>query len=306
MKKFVLYFTAVPLGAGLLFAQSSTNADKTQDSQRMTSQSWSGTLVAADCHDTGGLASSDRTKMDSRAASKSSDMTADRSRDRNSTYEQRTNPTTESTTSTTVATDRTTADKSKVDDAKNPTQPTTTTDTTGTADRTRDRSTTESNPANPANPADKARDRSTTAESNPANPANPANPPNPANPARDRSTTYEQRTDESIAKTNVDPTRNPSDQTTDASANAGASSKMDHGKMTAKNMDDSCRISSTTTTFALRLKDGSIVRFDDASNAKIAQQLQSGNRLKDKSKLFHTKVKGSMNGDVITIESIQI
>lgn len=71
-------------------------------------------------------------------------------------------------------------------------------------------------------------------------------------------------------------------------------------------MDRSCYIGQSTNAFALKLKDGRMVRFDDASNAKIAQQLQSGDRLGDKVKTFRATVKGSMHADTITIDSIKM
>jgi hypothetical protein len=71
-------------------------------------------------------------------------------------------------------------------------------------------------------------------------------------------------------------------------------------------VDRSCYIGQSTTAFALKLKDGRIVNFDDASNGKIAQQLQSGDRLQNKVKIFRATVKGAMQGDTITVDSIQM
>lgn len=90
-----------------------------------------------------------------------------------------------------------------------------------------------------------------------------------------------------------------------SSANGRSQSGMDADR--ANNaMDRSCYIGQGTSAFALKLKDGRTVRFDDASNAKIAQQLQSRDRLKDKVKTFRATVKGTMQGDVITVQSIQM
>lgn len=69
--------------------------------------------------------------------------------------------------------------------------------------------------------------------------------------------------------------------------------------------DPSCRISDQTTAFALRLSDGRLVRFDDASNTRIAKQLQSGGRNK-KNKTYRAKVKGTMSGETIGLESLHI
>ncbi len=74
----------------------------------------------------------------------------------------------------------------------------------------------------------------------------------------------------------------------------------------AKGMDPRCRIGQTTSAFALRLADGSLVKFDEASNTKIAQQLQSGDRVQHKTKIFRAKVKGSMQDGAISANSIQM
>ena len=75
---------------------------------------------------------------------------------------------------------------------------------------------------------------------------------------------------------------------------------------TAKGMGPSCRIGQTTSAFALRLADGSLVKFDESSNTKIAQQLQSGDRVQHKTKIFRAKVKGSMQSGTISADSIQM
>lgn len=76
--------------------------------------------------------------------------------------------------------------------------------------------------------------------------------------------------------------------------------------MVVRSLDASCRITSSTQAYALRMDDGRIVRFDEASNAKIQQQLQSGDRLSHKSKIFRVKVNGSMQGDTIQATDVQI
>jgi hypothetical protein len=88
--------------------------------------------------------------------------------------------------------------------------------------------------------------------------------------------------------------------------NSTASVKEGSDADLAKGMDASCRISQATSAFALRLDDGSMVKFDDASNSKIAQQLQSGDRLQHKSKIFRANIKGSLKGGAISADSIQM
>jgi hypothetical protein len=81
---------------------------------------------------------------------------------------------------------------------------------------------------------------------------------------------------------------------------------MDRDRATVAGLDNSCRISSQTTAFALRLEDGRVVRFDDASNSKIASQLQSGDRLAHKTKVFRANVRGSMQGDTISADTVEM
>ena len=87
------------------------------------------------------------------------------------------------------------------------------------------------------------------------------------------------------------------------SVDTRGSAPLDGPALGASANDASCQISGQTNAFALRLSDGRLVRFDDASNAKIVQQL--GGRSK-KSKTFHARVKGTLNGDTIGMNSIRM
>jgi hypothetical protein len=82
--------------------------------------------------------------------------------------------------------------------------------------------------------------------------------------------------------------------------------QMEDDRMVAANMDANCRIGETTTAFALRTEDGRMFMLDDASNARIAQQLASTNRVKHMLKIFRVHVNGSMLGDVIHMDSIRM
>lgn len=65
---------------------------------------------------------------------------------------------------------------------------------------------------------------------------------------------------------------------------------------------DNCRLSDTTSSYALRLADGRLLRFDEAGNTKIRQRLQS-----KPVKGVHIEVKGKMQGDgIIKVDSIHI
>ena len=83
----------------------------------------------------------------------------------------------------------------------------------------------------------------------------------------------------------------------------------DRGWMQAKTqaagLGSACRISPDTTSYSLMMSDGRLIPFDSASNQKIADRLR--NRFPRKStKIFRVVVKGTMRGDTITVDSLQI
>ena len=77
--------------------------------------------------------------------------------------------------------------------------------------------------------------------------------------------------------------------------------KKDHGEM------QSCPVSSSTTAFALKTKEGQVMKFDAIGNARAAEQLKTkASWSKDVAagKPVHAKVSGILNGDNITVTSI--
>ena len=77
--------------------------------------------------------------------------------------------------------------------------------------------------------------------------------------------------------------------------------KKDHGEM------QSCPVSSSTTAFALKTKDGKVMKFDAIGNARAAEELKTkGSWSKDVAagKPVHAKVTGIVSGDDITVTSI--
>ena len=135
---------------------------------------------------------------------------------------------------------------------------------------------------------------------------------------RERNTTYEQtqnQADRADTRKSSEATSATSDlkNSTPETANNNSSNtalKNEDAWIAAEkiagNMDKTCHISSQTTSFALRLPDGRIIPFSEASNSKIASQIQSTNRLADKTKIFRVIVAGSMQGDRISLESLKL
>ncbi len=74
----------------------------------------------------------------------------------------------------------------------------------------------------------------------------------------------------------------------------------------AQQMPASCRITASTTSFALRLKDGRVATFDSASNAKIEQKLRSRGGPGSQTKIYGVIATGDMQHGVITLNSIQL
>lgn len=149
-------------------------------------------------------------------------------------------------------------------------------------------------------------------------------------PGHETSTTYEQTvnqadrnstTSSSATATSSNRTMNntSSNSTSSNSANSaevarnnnsGQSSVQDqrweHAQRVAHNLPDSCRISDNTSSFALLMPGGRLVRLDDASNTKVRQELQSSDRVKSGKKIFRVVVKGTLQGDTLSMDSIQM
>jgi hypothetical protein len=67
----------------------------------------------------------------------------------------------------------------------------------------------------------------------------------------------------------------------------------------------SCPVSSSTTAFALKTKEGQILKFDSVGNTRAVEELKTkwAQHL-SAGKPIHTKVSGSINGDTVTVTSV--
>jgi hypothetical protein len=73
------------------------------------------------------------------------------------------------------------------------------------------------------------------------------------------------------------------------------------------NQSSSCTVSASTTQFALKLKDGKTVKFDDVGNLRAQEAFKSHKKWSDSasaSKPVHVKTGGVLNGDQLTVISI--
>jgi hypothetical protein len=69
----------------------------------------------------------------------------------------------------------------------------------------------------------------------------------------------------------------------------------------------SCGVATSTTQFALKTKDGNTVRFDDVGNARVQEAMKTHKKWSDSasaSKPIHVKANGVLNGDKLTVLSI--
>jgi hypothetical protein len=95
-------------------------------------------------------------------------------------------------------------------------------------------------------------------------------------------------------------TTSPTGSSTGATASA-ATSSADR----ATNQD--CAVSASTTQFALKLKDGNTLRFDDVGNARVQEAMKTRKTWSDSastSKPIRAKANGVLNGDKLTVLSV--
>jgi len=69
-----------------------------------------------------------------------------------------------------------------------------------------------------------------------------------------------------------------------------------------------CSLSSTTSQFALQMKDGKVVRLDDVGNARVQEAMKAHKKWGESAtanKPVRVKISGVMTGDKLTVMSIQ-
>lgn len=73
----------------------------------------------------------------------------------------------------------------------------------------------------------------------------------------------------------------------------------------AASLDSGCRVNPDTRVFALILADGTLIRFDDLANTKIAEQLRSRG-MSEAGKILRVQVIGKRQGGMLAIDQIQM
>ena len=100
----------------------------------------------------------------------------------------------------------------------------------------------------------------------------------------------------------TNPTSSSAERTGSADRAAGSSAAR-----TAGSGGQACALSSGATQFALQMKDGQTVRFDDVGNARAVEAMSSHKKWSDSvtaNKPLSVKVSAVMSGDKLTVMSI--
>ena len=93
--------------------------------------------------------------------------------------------------------------------------------------------------------------------------------------------------------------------TDSSAASAASSSSADRSAGSASNQG--CSVSASTTQFAIKTKDGTTMRFDDVGNSRTQDALKTRKKWSESasaSKPIHVKASGVLNGDKLTVMSI--
>ena len=97
----------------------------------------------------------------------------------------------------------------------------------------------------------------------------------------------------------------PGSATATTSTSSAATSSADRSAGSGSN--PSCAVAATTSQFALKTKDGNTVRFDDVGNVRVQEAMKTHKKWSDSasaSKAIHVKANGVLNGDKLTVVSI--
>jgi hypothetical protein len=95
--------------------------------------------------------------------------------------------------------------------------------------------------------------------------------------------------------------------TATASASSTGSTGNSKDSNAAASSAGSCSVTTSTTQFALKTKDGNTVRFDDVGNARVQEAMKTHKKWSDSataSKAIRVKANGVLNGDKLTVMSI--
>jgi hypothetical protein len=93
--------------------------------------------------------------------------------------------------------------------------------------------------------------------------------------------------------------------TSSTASSTSTSSSAD--RSTGSNASQSCGVSTSTTQFALKMKDGNTVKFDDVGNARVQEAMKTRKKWSESasaSKPIRVKASGVLNSDTLTVVSV--
>ncbi len=91
------------------------------------------------------------------------------------------------------------------------------------------------------------------------------------------------------------------------SGSAATTSAAPAGGSAGAGNNSNCAVATSTTQFALKTKDGNTVRFDDVGNARVQEAMKTHKKWSESastSKPIHVKANGVLNGDKLTVLSV--
>ena len=112
--------------------------------------------------------------------------------------------------------------------------------------------------------------------------------------------------DASCAKSGSAGISSSSRSSTGSSAGSAASTPS-ADRSAGSESNQSCTVSASTTQFALKIKDGNTVKFDDVGNLRVQEAMKTRKMWSDSasvSKPIRVKASGVLNGDKLTVLSV--
>jgi hypothetical protein len=110
----------------------------------------------------------------------------------------------------------------------------------------------------------------------------------------------------SSSSTGAEKESSDSQSASDKDATKGAvKPHKDHRNRTDPNQAQGCSVTNSTSAFALKTKEGQTLKFDGVGNTRAAEELKvKWSKELSAGKPIHAKVTGSINGDTVTVTSV--
>jgi hypothetical protein len=137
-------------------------------------------------------------------------------------------------------------------------------------------------------------------------PAESAAPPKSEAPEAKTQTYSGTLVDATCAAPGADTTSTPP-STTAASSTDSSTSKSSANRSAGPGSEQSCSVSASTTQFAVKTKDGKVMRFDDVGNTRVKEAMKTRKSWSDSvsaNKPIKVKASGLMSGDKLIVVAV--